>query len=132
MTNHFEKLAKKYGTPLYVYDAERIRAKAKAFRKAMGPKALICYSVKSNGNMSILRLMRSLGFGVDVVSGGELARARKAGFSSRKIVFAGVGKTETEIEEALRWGIHALTVESWQELTAIRKVAVKIGRPAWV
>lgn len=132
MTSLFEKLAKKHGTPLYVYDAEIIRARAKAFRKAMGPKALICYSVKSNGNMSVLRLMRSLGLGVDVVSGGELARARKAGFSPRKVVFAGVGKTESEIEQALRWGIHALTVESWQELTAIGKVAVKIGRPAWV
>jgi diaminopimelate decarboxylase len=121
-------LAARFGTPLYVYDldhvAERVRAFARAFR---GVDHLIAYSVKANGNLSVLRALRGLGCGADITSGGELFRARRAGIEASRIVFAGVGKTRFEIQLALEEDILAFNVESAGELERIDDVATELG-----
>ena len=91
---------------------------------------LICFSVKSNSNIAILRLLGSLGGGVDIVSGGELFRARKAGIPADRIVYSGVGKTLNEIDYALNEGILMFNIESTQELEAIAARAKSLGRKA--
>ena len=122
-------LAKRYGTPLYVYSRktflDHYRKLQAAFR---GVRPLICYSVKANSNTSILRMLVKEGAGLDVVSGGELYRAFRAGASPRKIVYAGVGKTEKEIEYAIRQNILLFNVESLPELRAIDSVAGRLGK----
>ena len=90
-------------------------------------KPVICYSVKANGNLSLCRLMGQHGAGFDVTSQGEFQRALKAGPAGSKIVFAGVGKTDAEIEFALKNGVFLFDVESEQELHAIGAVAKKLG-----
>jgi diaminopimelate decarboxylase len=125
------ELAERFGTPLYVYDigyvAERVRAFSEAFRDV---DHLIAYSVKANGNLSILRALEALGCGADITSGGELFRARRAGIAPGKILFAGVGKTRAEIAAALREGILAFNVESPSELERIDAVASELGMRA--
>ncbi|MDY3553265.1 diaminopimelate decarboxylase [Gemmata sp. JC717] len=122
------ELAEKYGTPLYVYSEAALVANLNevqaAFRDA---KPVICYSVKANGNLSICRLMGQHGSGFDVTSQGEFQRALKAGPADAKVVFAGVGKTDSEIEFALTNGVFLFDVESEQELHAIGAVAQKLG-----
>lgn len=128
------QLAERYGTPLYIYSAtmirERTRALQQAFRKA---KATICYSVKANSNLSILRLLADLGCGFDVVSGGELERVlrvdRKA---ARKVVFSGVGKRREEIEVAVKAGILLFNVESQSELETLGETAARLKRDAQI
>jgi len=123
-----QDLAAEFGTPLYVYDAgvvrERYRRLTDAFSSA---PPLIAYSVKANGSLGILRLLASLGAGADIVSGGELFRARKAGIPTSKIVFAGVGKTDEEILAALEAGILLFNVESEGELDRIEHLACARG-----
>ncbi len=122
------ELAERFGTPLYVYDARRIEERVRAFRSAFaGVDHLIAYSVKANGNLSILRRLQALGCGADITSLGELFRARRAGFAPENIVFAGVGKTEEEIEAALKEQIYAFNVESREELERIDSVAGRMG-----
>ncbi|AWM37501.1 Diaminopimelate decarboxylase [Gemmata obscuriglobus] len=122
------ELAEKYGTPLYVYSEAALVANLNevqtAFRDA---NPVICYSVKANGNLSICRLMGQHGSGFDVTSQGEFQRALKAGPAAAKVVFAGVGKTDSEIEFALKNGVFLFDVESEQELHAIGAVAQKLG-----
>ena len=122
------ELAAKYGTPLYVYSQatllERLKEIQTAFAEA---KPVICYSVKANGNLSVCRLMGEHGAGFDVTSQGEFQRALKAGPAGAKIVFAGVGKTDAEIEFALKNGVFLFDVESEQELLAIGEVAKRLG-----
>ncbi|MFH1783181.1 MAG: diaminopimelate decarboxylase [Candidatus Omnitrophota bacterium] len=122
-------LAEKYGTPLYVYSqktlVDHFRKLKKAFREV---KPIICYSVKANSNLSILRTLVREGAGLDIVSGGELYRGLKAGAASRKIVYAGVGKTEKEIEYAIKNNILLFNVESLSELSMINKVSTRLGR----
>ncbi|MCD6221451.1 diaminopimelate decarboxylase, partial [bacterium] len=90
-----KKLVEKYGTPLYVYSYNYILKQINSFKKAFSSfPTLICYSVKANSNINLLKIMKENGFGADVVSEGELRRALITGFSGDKIVFAGVGKTE--------------------------------------
>jgi diaminopimelate decarboxylase len=117
-------LAQKYGTPLYVYSQatllHHLRQLQTAFAEA-GP--LICYSTKTNANLHIIRLMVEHGSGCDVTSGGELYRALKAGCPSQKIVFAGVGKTDSELRMALENKVFLFNVESEGELSAIGEVA---------
>jgi diaminopimelate decarboxylase len=127
-----EKLAVKYGTPLYVYSAtaikERFRTLDAAFRQT--PNTL-CYSVKANSNLSILRLLAKLGAGFDIVSGGELERVRLANKKAlSKVVFSGVGKTREEIEFALRCGILVFNIESEGELDLLAECATRARKPA--
>jgi diaminopimelate decarboxylase len=127
-----EKLAARFGTPLYVYSAAAVRERVTAFKAAfrnIGPT--ICYSVKANSNLSILRLLANLGCGFDVVSGGELERLRQASPKSvKQAVFSGVGKAPDEIETALRAGILLFNLESASELEVIARCAEKLKRTA--
>ncbi len=125
------ELAARFGTPLYVYDMQKIDERVRAFRIAFaGIDHMLAYSVKANGNLSILRRLHAMGFGADITSLGELFRARQAGIPGRMIVFAGVGKTVPEIEAALEYGIYAFNVESRGELERIDEVATRLGRRA--
>jgi len=121
-------LAAAYGTPLYVYSRSHLQAQYRALKAAMAPvNPLICFAVKSNTNAAVIQTFAAEGSGADVVSAGELYRARKAGVPADKIVFAGVGKSEQEIEYALRENILYFTVESEPELERISAVGKKIG-----
>src|SRR5476649_382867 len=98
-----ESLAKKFGTPLYIYSQRTLAGHFQKLDRALAPvNHLICFAVKSNSNLSVLRTLANLGGGFDIVSGGELRRVIASGGNPRKCVFAGVGKTEAEIEFALR------------------------------
>jgi diaminopimelate decarboxylase len=126
-----QHIAEKVGTPFYVYSYQTLVRHFTVFDKAFnGIPHLVCYSAKANSNMALLRLFTSLGGGIDVVSGGELYRALKAGVDPLKIVFSGVGKKEDEIEYALKTGILMFNVESSQELQKINDVAGRVGKRA--
>jgi diaminopimelate decarboxylase len=121
-------IASAVGTPCYVYSASAIREQYRHLRDAMGNLDVrLHYSVKANSSIAILALLRELGAGLDIVSGGELFRALKAGYSGRDIVFSGVGKTRREMEEALKAGVLLFNVESEQELNVLNSVANKLG-----
>jgi diaminopimelate decarboxylase len=126
------ELADRFGTPLYVYSAEMIKDRVRAFQKAFrGVDHSICYSVKANWNLSILRLLGKLGCGFDVVSGGELERVLRVDRrAAKRVVFSGVGKTAAEIEKALKAGILLFNLESASELEAVAKCAAKVKRTA--
>jgi len=125
------ELAAQFGTPLYVYSAGTLRMHYRKVQQAFAElNPLICYSVKCCANTHILKLLQGEGSGFDVVSGGELFRAQRAGARGEQIVFAGVGKSEREIEEALRAGVGLLNVESESELDVLSQVARRVGRPA--
>lgn len=127
------ELAEAYGTPLYVYSRAHLHRQFRLLAEAVRPlDPLICFAVKSNSNAAVMAEFASLGAGADVVSAGEIFRARRAGFSPRHMVFAGVGKTEAEIEYALRQDIFCFTVESEPELERISAVAVRLGATARV
>ena len=126
-----EELASRFGTPLYVYDIGYVERRVDAFSAAFSElDPLIAYSVKANGNLSLLRRLREHGCGADITSSGELFRAMRAGIPPDQIVFAGVGKTEDEIAEALHADIYAFNVESAGELRRIDEVATRMGRMA--
>ena len=124
-------IADAVGTPTYVYSTaaltQAFRAVTEAFSDA---RPLVCYSVKANSNLAILRLFSGLGGGFDIVSGGELARVRHAGGEAAKTVFSGVGKTQEEMEAALAAGILLFNVESAEELEALDAVGRRLGRRA--
>jgi diaminopimelate decarboxylase len=125
-------LAEKYGTPLYVYSYATLLRHYKAYDEAFESfPHIICYALKANTNGSVLRMLAKSGSGADIVSGGELFRALRAGVPARKIVYAGVGKTETEIRAALEHKILMFNVESEDELRAIDRVAgrMKVKAP---
>jgi diaminopimelate decarboxylase len=126
------KLAERYETPLYVYSATAIHARLAAFEKAFRDVPhTICYSVKANSNLSILRLLARQGCGFDVVSGGELERVLAADRrAARKIVFSGVGKSRDEITAALKAGILLFNVESESELWALAECATRLRKVA--
>jgi len=125
------ELAERYGTPLWVYSSRAIQDRYAELQRAFAElEPLICYSVKANSNLAILRLLAAEGSGFDVVSGGELERVRRAGGELAKVVFAGVGKTAGEIQLALELGILMFDVESEGELAAIGRIARQLGRPA--
>jgi len=118
------RIAETYGTPLYIYSYKTLLRHFRAYDDAFeGISHIICFALKANSNSAILRLLATHGGGADVVSGGEVFRALKAGIPSRKIVYAGVGKTEEEIAYALRSKILMFNVESEQELMEIDRVA---------
>ena len=124
-------LVAEFGSPLYIYDAGGIEAAYRRMEAAFaGVDLLLAYSVKANSNLEILRRLRALGAGADIVSRGELHRCLAAGISAGDMVFAGVGKTEVEMEEALEAEILAFNVESAEELKVLARVAERLGRPA--
>jgi diaminopimelate decarboxylase len=128
------KLAARFATPLYVYSAVAIRERVSAFNRAFhGIDHAICYSVKANSNLSILRVLAKLHCGFDVVSGGELARVMRANRrAARHTVFSGVGKTTPEMEVALRAGILLFNVESAPELDALAACATRLKKSAQI
>lgn len=126
------RLAARFGTPLYVYSASTIRERLRAFDGAFEDiPHTICYSVKANSNLSILRLLRKQGCGFDVVSGGELQRVLKIDRrANRSVVFSGVGKTTEEIDVALKAGILLFNVESESELSRLGERAARMRKAA--
>ncbi|MGH1397889.1 MAG: diaminopimelate decarboxylase [Alphaproteobacteria bacterium] len=131
-------IAAQYGTPAYVYSAHVIREQYNALKGAMqralpaDRQPLLCFACKANSNIAILALLRSLGAGLEIVSEGELHRGIKAGFDPNTIVSTGVGKTDSEITEGLKAGIHQFNVESLPELHAIQRVAAELDIKASV
>jgi diaminopimelate decarboxylase len=126
-----EMLARKFGTPLYVYSQRTLTEHFQKLDAALSPVAhLVCFSVKSNSNLSVLRTFARLGGGFDIVSGGELQRVIAAGGDPRRCVFAGVGKTEAEIEFALRQGVYSFNAESEPELQRINRIAARLKKIA--
>ncbi|MFA5155962.1 MAG: diaminopimelate decarboxylase [Candidatus Omnitrophota bacterium] len=124
-----EDLARKYGTPLYVYSYHTLIDHYMKLRSAFAQVfPLICYSVKANSNLAILKALVEKGAGLDIVSGGELFRALKAGCPPQKIVYASVGKTDKEIAEAIKAGILFFNVESLPELENINRIAKKLNK----
>ncbi len=124
-------LAKKHGTPLYVYSQATLTGHFTKLDQALAPLPhLVCFAMKSNSNLAVIRTLADLGSGFDTVSGGEIQRVIAAGGDPRKCVFAGVGKTEEEIAFALRQDIYSFNVESEAELKRISKVAVKLKKIA--
>jgi diaminopimelate decarboxylase len=125
------RIATAVGTPFYVYSAAAFTARYRAFAEAFGAeRPLICYAVKANSNLAVLRLFAGLGAGADVVSEGELRRALAAGVPPERIVFSGVGKTAEEMAAALAAGIHQINVESVPELHRLSAVVTELGRTA--
>ncbi len=123
-------LAAQFGTPLYAYSAatlERQYRRLEASLSGLGSNLFICYALKANANPVLGGMLAGWGAGADVVSGGEIYLARRMGFPAERIVFAGVGKTRLEIEEALATGVRALHVESEGELDAIAEIAAELG-----
>ena len=126
-------LAREYGTPLWVYSQAKLLHEFRTIRDAFTfdengrQEPVICYSVKANSNLSLLKLLNEAGSSFDVVSGGELFRVRQAGADTTRVVFAGVGKTDHEIREALENQILMFNVESEAELAAISRIAGEMG-----
>lgn len=125
------RLAEEVGTPFYCYSTATLERHYRVFAEAFrGSDALICFAIKSNSNLAVLRTLGALGAGMDVVSEGELRRARAAGVAAENIVFSGIGKTREEIAYALAEGIFAFNVESEAELRAMSEVAASAGHTA--
>src|SRR5258708_2623844 len=128
-----EMLARKFGTPLYVYSQSTLAGHFQRLDHAMSSlDHLICFAAKSNSNQSVLRVLARLGSGFDIVSGGELQRVIAAGGDPRRCVFAGVGKTENEIAYVLNQNVFSFNAESEPELERINRVARSMKRIASV
>jgi diaminopimelate decarboxylase len=126
-----QALAEKHGTPLYIYSQRTLQSHFHALDAALRPlDHRICFAVKSNSNLAVLRVLANLGAGFDLVSAGELRRVIAAGGSARSCVFAGVGKTVEEIEFALRRNIYCFNAESGAELERISRVAARLKKTA--
>jgi len=124
-------IAERVGTPCYVYSLAALRSHYAAYEKGFaGARHLVCYSVKANSNLAVLRALANEGSGFDVVSGGELARVLRAGGDPGKVVFSGVGKQASEIRDALDAGILMFNVESPAELDLIDRIATDVGKRA--
>ncbi len=125
------RIAEELGTPVYVYSTEAMLAPLKELQKGLSSvEHLVCFAVKANSSLAMLALLAKAGAGMDLVSGGELFRAIRAGVSPRKIVFSGVGKTREEMAQALGHGILSFNVESVAELLILNDVALKLGKRA--
>src|ERR1051326_8618278 len=119
-----EKIAAEVGTPTYVYSEQTLRRHVRVFDEAFqSVPHLICYAVKANSNLTILRRFAGWGLGFDIVSGGELFRVERAGGPTDKVIFSGVGKTAAEVRYALDSEILFFNVESTKEIDLIREVA---------
>src|SRR5262245_60909259 len=126
-----ESLVKKHGTPLYIYSQRTLTQHFQKLDRALAPlDHLICFAMKSNSNLAVLRVLANLGGGFDIVSGGELRRVMAAGGDPRQCIFAGAGKTEPEIEFALKQRVYSFNVESVPELERINRVAARLKKVA--
>jgi diaminopimelate decarboxylase len=126
-----DRVAASFGTPCYIYSRAALEDTYRAYEQALaGRDHLICYAVKANSNVAVLNLLARLGSGFDIVSGGELARVLAAGGDPGKIVFSGVGKTESEMRSALAARILCFNVESSSELARLNRVAGEVGATA--
>lgn len=128
-----DDLASRFGTPLYVYSSQAMRAALAGYQRALaGRRHLICYAVKANSNLAVLQTFARAGCGFDIVSGGELERVLAAGGEPARIVFSGVGKTRVEMTRALQVGVRCFNVESTGELALLSQAAVALGTRARV
>lgn len=122
-------LATKYGTPLFVYDFNRIKERILEFKNAFrARKSLICYALKANSNLSLLRFLAKYDCGADCVSINEIRRALKAGIQNYKIIYSGVGKSDMDIEEAILMDILFINLESKEEMLRVENVAKRLGK----
>ena len=122
------RIAAEVGTPVYVYSAATLTRHFGLFRQALDwTDHLVCFAVKANSNLAVLKLLGDLGAGMDVVSGGEYARAKAAGVPGERIVFSGVGKTVAEMRQAIEGGIRQVNIESEPEMQALSRVAASMG-----
>ncbi len=122
------EIANQVGTPVFVYNAESIRSRYRSLDRALAPLPhRICFAVKANGNLAVLRILQELGAGADIVSVGEMHRALAAGFTPDQIVFSGVGKTADELLSAAKAGIGHLNVESLEELELLGRITEREG-----
>lgn len=127
----YSSLACKYGTPLYVYDFNEIQKNFIALKEAFAArKSLVCFAIKANSNLSVLKFLSDLGSGFDCVSIGELRRALYIGAKSYKIIFSGVGKQDSELEFALQSDILLINLESEAEMLRLEQIAQKLNKPA--
>lgn len=126
-----EDIARRYGTPCYVYSRAVLEANLRNYQEALaGQPHLICYAVKANSNLAVLNVLARMGAGFDIVSGGELERVLAAGGDPARVVFSGVAKTKAEMQLALDAGIHCFNVESLAELERLQQVASALDKPA--
>ena len=122
-------LTNNYETPFYCYSLSQLKNNFNNFNNTFKSiKPLICFSVKSNSNLTLLRELKKIGSGADVVSAGELLKATRAGINSKKIVFSGVGKTEAEIKLAIKKGVLLINMESESEANLINKISEKMNK----
>lgn len=127
----YKALAKEFGTPFYLYDFDAICANFLALKEVfVARKSQIFYAVKANSNLSLLKMLASLDSGFDCVSIGEVQRALKVGAKPYKIIFSGVGKSESELELALKYGILYINLESEAEMLALERIAQKLNAKA--
>ena len=127
----FNNLATEFGTPLYVYDFDAIEKNYNALKNSFNArKSLVCFAVKANSNLSVLKHLANLGSGFDCVSIGEVRRALAAGANAYKIVFSGVGKQDFELKEALNSDILMINLESYAEMLRLESVAKELGKEA--
>tara|TARA_Y100000590_G_scaffold306331_1_gene345599 strand:- start:743 stop:1972 length:1230 start_codon:yes stop_codon:yes gene_type:complete len=123
------KLAKKYKTPFYCYSLGQLKNNFNNFKDTFkNVRPIICYSIKSNSNLVLLRELKKMGSGADVVSIGELLKAKKAGISNKKIVFSGIGKTEEEISMAIKKRVLLINIESESEANLINRISKKFSK----
>jgi diaminopimelate decarboxylase len=125
------EIAGEFGTPLFVYDGDMVRERYESVKEAF-PSFEVFYSLKANPSLGLIGLLRTLGAGAEIASGGELFLAKEVGFDPLDIVFAGPGKTDRELEEAIISGIYALNAESTRELARIAHISRLVGVPARV
>ena len=125
------QIVNEFGTPLFIYDGDLLRDRHGAVREAF-PSFEVLYSMKANPSLALLGLIKSLGAGTEIASGGELFLAREVGFDPLDIVFAGPGKTDSELEDAIVSGIYAVNVESFRELERVGRISRLVGVPARV
>ena len=123
------KIAKKYRTPFYCYSLSQLKSNYQLFSKAFKDiNPIICFALKSNSNIFLLKELKKMGAGADVVSIGDLMMSKKAGLNTRKIVFSGVGKTEEEIKMAINQKVLLINVESESELDLINRISKKMSK----
>jgi len=126
-----DELARRHGTPLYVYSRNAMRAAVSSYQRALtGRPHLVCYAMKANPSLAVLQTFAQAGCGFDIVSGGELERVLAAGGDAAKTVFSGVGKTRAEMRQALQAGVKCFNVESEAELDTLNEVALALGQRA--
>lgn len=123
------EIAERVGTPAYIYNADVVRDRYRALDRAFAEVPhRICYAIKANSNLSLLRVLCDLGAGADIVSGGEMRRALKAGFPAERVVFSGVGKTSAELDAAVEAGIGHVHLESVEEMSELGQIAGRYSR----